>query len=174
MNLEKIIYCLYCPDKKTPVYIGKSTRGLDRPWQHIASKSHSKKVNDWVNSLEEIGKQPVIVILDNAKDDDILTGKELFWIQRFLSKGELLLNVRGITPSFFLDKIYDEDDPLINIRMYIVNRRKQVGLTQVELARKAGVGLSVLRDLEQGRKTNFNTDTLDILLRMFGSRLTVE
>ena len=43
-----------------------------------------------------------------------------------------------------------------------------MGLTQPELAEKAGIGLRFLRELESGRKTNFNTDTLIKLLQFLG------
>ena len=36
---------------------------------------------------------------------------------------------------------------------YIKQKRKKNGLSQVELAERAGVGLRFVRDLEQGKKT---------------------
>jgi len=48
--------------------------------------------------------------------------------------------------------------------------RKTIGLTQKELALKAGVGLRFIRDVEQG-KTSLRTDTLNKVLKMFGKIL---
>lgn len=39
----------------------------------------------------------------------------------------------------------------MTLRQFIKQKRKQVGLTQEELAYKAGVGLRFVRDLEQGK-----------------------
>ncbi len=56
------------------------------------------------------------------------------------------------------------------ISNFIKSERKAAGLTQKELALKAGVGLRFIRDIEQG-KTSFRTDTLNKVLRLFGKTL---
>ncbi|MFV2045426.1 MAG: helix-turn-helix transcriptional regulator [Anaerolineales bacterium] len=56
------------------------------------------------------------------------------------------------------------------IGVFARDRRKEVGLTQIELAAKAGVGLRTIRDLEQG-KTSLRTDTVNKVLALFGKRL---
>lgn len=56
------------------------------------------------------------------------------------------------------------------IRDFVRSRRKAAGLTQVELAAKAGVGLRFLRDLEQG-KQSLRTDTVNKVLALFGKCL---
>jgi len=48
--------------------------------------------------------------------------------------------------------------------------RKTIGLTQKELALKAGVGLRFIRDVEQG-KTSLRTDALNKVLKLFGKIL---
>ncbi|MCL5985452.1 MAG: helix-turn-helix transcriptional regulator [Actinobacteria bacterium] len=53
---------------------------------------------------------------------------------------------------------------------FIKNERKAIGLTQKELALKAGVGLRFIRDVEQG-KTSLRTDTLNKVLKLFGKVL---
>ncbi len=60
-----------------------------------------------------------------------------------------------------------KDNP---ISEFIRSQRKAAGLTQKELALKAGVGLRLIRDIEQG-KTSFRTDTLNKVLRLFGKTL---
>ncbi|MBX2956148.1 MAG: helix-turn-helix transcriptional regulator [Cyclobacteriaceae bacterium] len=50
--------------------------------------------------------------------------------------------------------------------------RKQHQLTQVECARKAGVGLMFLRDLEQGKKS-LRMDKVNQVLQLFGAKLGV-
>ena len=62
----------------------------------------------------------------------------------------------------------DENDYLADVRLFIKGRRKIMGLTQPELAEKAGIGVRFVREIEQGSKTNFNTDTLIKLLQFLG------
>lgn len=52
----------------------------------------------------------------------------------------------------------------------VKERRKSAGLTQPQLAAKAGVGLRFIRDLEQG-KASLRTDTINKVLYLFGKRL---
>jgi len=49
-------------------------------------------------------------------------------------------------------------------------KRRNAGLTQNELAAKAGVGLRFIRDLEQG-KPSLRTDTVNKVLFLFGKCL---
>lgn len=53
---------------------------------------------------------------------------------------------------------------------FVRERRKEVNLTQEEFAERAGVGLTVVRKIEQG-KTNLNMDKVNLVLRMFGHEL---
>lgn len=55
---------------------------------------------------------------------------------------------------------------------FVKEMRKQFGLTQVECAQKAGVGLMFLRDLEQG-KPSLRMDKVNQVLQLFGARLGV-
>lgn len=55
--------------------------------------------------------------------------------------------------------------PLINIQ--IKNLRKKLGLTQVDFARRAGVGLRFLRELERGKPT-VRLDKLNQVLDFLG------
>lgn len=53
---------------------------------------------------------------------------------------------------------------------FVKERRKELGLTQEEFAVKAGVALTVLRKIEQG-KANLNYEKVNHVLRMFGHEL---
>jgi len=59
-----------------------------------------------------------------------------------------------------------------SIVTFIKNSRKKHGLTQEELAFKAGVGLRFLRELERG-KTTVQLDKVNVVLNMFGKELGV-
>lgn len=53
------------------------------------------------------------------------------------------------------------------LAQFVKARRRQSGLSQPELARKAGVGLRFLRDLEQGKAT-LRLDKVNQVLALFG------
>ena len=48
--------------------------------------------------------------------------------------------------------------------------RKQYNLTQVELSEKSGVGLRLVRELEQGKQT-LRLDKVNQILNLFGSEV---
>lgn len=50
--------------------------------------------------------------------------------------------------------------------------RKKAGLTQVEFAQRAGVGLRFLRELEQGKKT-VRLDKLNQVLEFLGYHIEI-
>jgi y4mF family transcriptional regulator len=53
------------------------------------------------------------------------------------------------------------------IASFVKTRRKQVKLTQEELALRAGVALTVVRKIEQG-KENLSLSKVNQVLKMFG------
>ena len=50
--------------------------------------------------------------------------------------------------------------------------RKQYNLTQVDLSEKSGVGLRLVRELEQGKQT-LRLDKVNQILNLFGSEVGV-
>ena len=57
-----------------------------------------------------------------------------------------------------------------SISEFVRTRRLQLGLTQVDLAQKAGVGLRFIRDLEQETKP-LRSDKLNQVLALFGHKI---
>lgn len=53
---------------------------------------------------------------------------------------------------------------------FVKCRRKEAGLTQEEFAERAGVALTVIRKIEQG-KSNLNFEKVNQVLSMFGHTL---
>lgn len=53
---------------------------------------------------------------------------------------------------------------------FVKQRRKEVNLTQEEFSERAGVALTVIRKIEQG-KTNLNMEKVNLVLHMFGHQL---
>lgn len=56
---------------------------------------------------------------------------------------------------------------------FLRKRRKEMGLTQVELSDITGAGLRFIRDWEQG-KPNLMTDKVNQVLSFFGHELSVK
>lgn len=50
---------------------------------------------------------------------------------------------------------------------FVKEKRKEVNLTQEEFAERAGVALTVVRKIEQG-KNNLNLEKVNLVLKMFG------
>ncbi|MBQ9438418.1 MAG: helix-turn-helix transcriptional regulator [Lachnospiraceae bacterium] len=53
------------------------------------------------------------------------------------------------------------------IAVFVKNKRKEAGLTQVEFAMRSGLGLRFVRELEQGKET-LKMDKVNQALAMFG------
>ncbi|HSI68851.1 MAG TPA: type II toxin-antitoxin system Y4mF family antitoxin [Gillisia sp.] len=54
-----------------------------------------------------------------------------------------------------------------NLSMFLKEKRKENQLTQEEFAERAGVALTVVRKIEQG-KENLNLEKVNQVLKMFG------
>jgi len=64
--------------------------------------------------------------------------------------------------------LFNRDNQLSDFIKY---QRKQVKMTQEELAERAGVGLRFIRDLEQGKET-LRMDKVNQVLHLFGYHLS--
>ena len=60
----------------------------------------------------------------------------------------------------------------MKIAAFVKAKRKNLGLTQIILAEKAGVGLRFIRDLEQ-EKSTLRLDKVNQVLDLFGSKVGV-
>ena len=56
------------------------------------------------------------------------------------------------------------------IAEFVKSRRRRLGITQLEFAEKAGVALTVIRKIEQG-KDNLSLSKVNRVLLMFGQTL---
>ncbi len=60
----------------------------------------------------------------------------------------------------------------MTLAKYVKAMRRQYNLTQVELSEKSGVGLRLVRELEQGKQT-LRMDKVNQILNLFGSEIGV-
>jgi y4mF family transcriptional regulator len=59
-----------------------------------------------------------------------------------------------------------------NLSLFIKYHRKKLGLTQQDLAEKAGVGIRFIRELEHGKET-LQLNKVNQVLNLFGFQLTI-
>lgn len=59
---------------------------------------------------------------------------------------------------------------MTKLSQYIKEKRKEYGLTQVDLSMKSGVGLRFVRELEHG-KTTLRLDKVNQVLALFGAEM---
>ncbi len=59
---------------------------------------------------------------------------------------------------------------MTQLSKYVKEKRKEYGLTQVDLSQKSGVGLRFVRELEQGKET-LRLDKVNQVLALFGSEM---
>ena len=59
---------------------------------------------------------------------------------------------------------------MTRLAQYIKEKRKEYGLTQVDLSQKAGVGLRFVREMEQGKET-LRLDKVNQVLALFGAEM---
>lgn len=59
---------------------------------------------------------------------------------------------------------------MTQLSRFIKDKRKEYGLTQVDLSQKSGVGLRFVRELEQGKET-LRLDKINQVLALFGAEM---
>lgn len=174
---KRLIYALKCPFTEEVHYIGKTTYGMLKPMQDLNS-THSAKIKEWVENLKKLGHAPKVQVVEYLKEEDDIDMKEQFWIQKQIKAGSDLLNSVLVQPVL-LDKSLQEYlnpkdyEDFHQIAEFLKRKRKQIGLTQEEMASKAGISLKVLRKIEQ-KKSNYEISGLLKVLSMFGCTLAVE
>lgn len=176
MKKQRLIYSLRCPFTNEIHYIGKSTQGMIRPLTHL-SNSHSEKIKEWVNNLKEIGHAPVVNVIEYVSIDDDIDNRERYWIQMEVNKGSMLLNSCLVTPLLIeskLDGLLGNGEGMESLKIgnFVKERRRRLEMTQEEFADRAGIALTVIRKIEQG-KTNLALESLLQVLKMFGCTINV-
>lgn len=139
----------------------------------LASEGYSSKAGclNGVNTVKSIGRAD-----DRYERKTSANGKYYFIIKA--SNGQIIGtsemyefvsardNAISVAQSMVADAIVNDEtvQQLINL---VKEKRKQLGLTQQQLAEKAGVGLRFLRELEQGKNT-LRIDKVNQVLKLFG------
>lgn len=96
MKDKYIIYGLCDPDTEEVRYIGKSSRGLERPRQQLCPcnlKYNNHKTN-WIKSIKSIGKNPIIKVLKTSSKED-LDNDEIQIIAEYQKNGRITNTHKG-------------------------------------------------------------------------------
>jgi y4mF family transcriptional regulator len=88
----------------------------------------------------------------------------MIYADHYTRKGIIYPSIAFLYPIRYSMSVTDE---LID---FVKTRREQLGLTQQELADRAGVGLRFVRDLEQG-KESLRLDKVNQVLALFGHKM---
>jgi len=161
--MENIIYGLRDPRNDVYQYIGKSTVGTKRSLSHL-TQSHSDKVNEWVQQLNENWLYPIVDVIEEVEDLDNLSEREKHWINFYHDINPNLLNIIIPSQTEFQNIRSDEDEEEFNsvIRMIskiptiLKNERLYRNLTQNEMSEHMGISRSTLSLAERGENVNFN------------------
>jgi DNA-binding XRE family transcriptional regulator len=158
-----IIYGLRDPRNDVYQYIGKSTVGTKRAITHL-TKSHSDKVNQWINELAKNWQYPLIDIIEEVQNIEDLIEREKYWINYYHNINPNLFNIQSIKSE--LQNIRSvENEKEFNILCNIVyeipkilkKERLYRNLTQTKLADMMGVNRSTISFCENGGNINFKT-----------------
>jgi len=148
-------------------YIGKGTG------KRAYTGARNTKWTLFVKFLEEQGLTYETKILHVCDTEEEAFKLEKDAIKDAMFEGLILLNNQ--TPHCNVDSVTEiqlgvsEFDGLI-ISDYVKRKRKLLKLTQLEMSKKAGVGLRFVREMEQG-KTTLRMDKVNQVLALFGARL---
>ncbi len=160
-----IIYALKSVREQGYKYIGKSSSGLERPKTHL-NYSHNESVRIWVEELKEKGYFPIIDILEEC-DEYNVNHAEQKWIKHYLNAGHNLFNIieyKGEKLEKIKNLIENEEKALENklakakeanysldnIGLFIKQRRRQLKITQIDLAELAGLTSKSISEIELG------------------------
>lgn len=149
---KNLVYGLYCPFTDELHYIGKSSKGMTRPLEHL-TESHSDKINEWVRQLKILGYKPIIKVLEKCNETN-LDNKEKKWIKKSRNEGCYLLNVINNSTNKILNKKeyeFDDGDILI-IGKIIRETRKENQFTQEDFSKMASISRKTLWGIENGNK----------------------
>lgn len=145
------VYAHINPINGNVFYIGKGTgnRAYD-------TKDRNATWRLYVDGLTKQGLTYSVSILHICTNEQDALDMECIEINNRLKAGCLLLN-RSITYMPYVSDAFVMPEPIemnhSELVQFVKQRRVSLGLTQSGVAAKAGVGLSFVRNLEQGKLT---------------------
>jgi len=133
------VYALLEPGSERIRYVGKSLNPARRIVGHMA-RAASPGLREWLKSVG----QPDVKILETLPSETDALIAEQAWIKRLRVGGDLL----NVSRNYAESSPYSGEFSGLGSRLSI--RRKELGLSQVQLAAAVGMTQSVLSRLEAG------------------------
>lgn len=98
--------------------------------------------------------------------------QNLFFVNLYVdfSEGICVFYIQSHIISLNSLNLHPKGYNMKTLRSFVKMKRKELGLTQHELALNAGVGLNFVRDFEQGKKT-LRLDKVNDILALFGKEV---
>lgn len=125
------IYALHCPLTNEIKYIGQTTTGIKRIYNHWKDFRLNKvgkliKVKAWIKSLKNENIKFKISYLDYASNKEDLNQKEIYWINKYRQDGLELLNHSDGGHVYITQRYTDEQKLEISIRTKEAMKRPEV------------------------------------------------
>jgi len=161
--MKNIVYGLTDSRNDLVYYVGKSSVGDKRALEHL-TKSHSNKVNDWIQDVKENWGQVKVILIEEVEELGFLAEREQYWISHYSGVNDDILNVVGVNKV--LNPIYSEEDgakfeELISSMLFlgeiIKKRRLVLNISQRDLCKASGIARSTLSLIENNNDTNSNS-----------------
>jgi len=154
--MKYLIYGLKCPFTNDIHYVGKSSRGMTRPKQHMTG-SHSEKIQEWVEGLTLLGYRPIVEVLEECNKEN-LDEREFWWINKCVSDGCILLNSHNIIAAdIYLPSSYG-GSLVKGFLTQLKRARKKLRYTSEEVSKAVGISRKTLYEIERGNgSVHFNS-----------------
>lgn len=169
-----LIYALYDPRNDMPVYVGKTTIGVNRPIKHL-HYSHSSVVREWVSELNKIGCSPIIKIIEKDIELNQLSDREKYWIKEYYDINPELLNqqlMSGIKDDiqYKIDKeeLVLVENYLNNIPMLLKSLKYLTNKNQVEIADTLNISYGTIKRIENGKNIS-----VDVLINLINGAIRI-
>lgn len=171
--MKNIVYGLKDPRNDVFQYIGKSTVGNERALQHLVG-SHSDKVNKWIEELKSKWLYPIVEIIEEVEDLDLLPEREKHYIQKYCELNPDLLNVQSVSKDINSTRTeQDEKDfdsivsAIVKIPSILKTERACRKLTQQQVSEQTGMSRSTISLCENGGNVNIK-NVIDYFLFLKG------
>jgi uncharacterized protein len=135
-----------------------------------SARKNGKKPGQFTVSEPSTGKYTFSLYTSNGQD----LGESQVYATKTGAETGIKAVMQNIATATVQDETFTYNTAAVNFPStadFIRKRRRQLGLTQVELAQKAGVGLRFIRELEGGEKETLRIDKVNQVLILFGHRL---
>lgn len=170
-----IVYGLADSRNDLIYYVGKTTVGKKRPLQHLKN-SHSKDVNEWIESVHDDWGDINVVVLEEVEDLNFLSDREKYWIGYYYEVNPNLLNKKDFPKTINkyedcdMEKFRALEESIFNVSEIIKRRRIALGLKQADLAELSGMNRWTISQIENGQSISLSS-LKNIVLALRGEEI---